>query len=87
MAYMSGCSLVLENIRTHQQNLLWICPSHLKMVRVGKYLFGYGPFSLGIVLLNKELGRYELEVMSIDWGKYFYRKKWQKSIRLFGMKI
>ena len=82
VAYLSGRTIVLENIRTHQQIIVWVCPPHFQIHCICKHLGGYGPFMLAIALLNTQTYFYEIYVFSIDWGSYFYSKKREKSVGL-----
>lgn len=75
LAYVAGCSFVIENIRTLQQEILWVGQSYHEIVKIEKNVCNYGPIKIGLFLRNLGDRVMEIVMFVVDWNNYFYRKR------------
>lgn len=52
VAYIAGCSFVIENIRTLQQEILWVGQNYHEILKVEKKIGSYGPMKIVMLLKN-----------------------------------
>jgi hypothetical protein len=52
VAYIAGCSFIIENIRTVQQEILWVGQNYHEIVKVEKKMSNYGPMKIVMLLRN-----------------------------------
>lgn len=75
IAYMAGCTLLIENVRTLQQHIVWVGRTQHDILRVECFVATYGPMRVGVLVRNVDERVLELLIFVVDWSNYFYRTR------------